>query len=98
MKGGNDLLYEEIVAYCNGNLKLVKTTLDYMNKKLELDFKKKEDIVLDEKYPKCESTKKKEDVVLDEKCPKCGSTIVLRNGKFGEFKACSNFPKCKYIA
>ena len=40
MKGGNDFLYEEIVAYCEGNLKLVKETLDYLYKKLELDFKK----------------------------------------------------------
>jgi len=30
-------------------------------------------------------------------CPKCGSSMVHRHGKFGEFEACSNFPKCKYI-
>ncbi|MDF1496975.1 MAG: restriction endonuclease [Patescibacteria group bacterium] len=29
-------------------------------------------------------------------CPKCGGTLVKRNGKFGEFKGCSNYPKCKY--
>ncbi|MBU0996887.1 MAG: type I DNA topoisomerase [Firmicutes bacterium] len=32
-----------------------------------------------------------------EVCPKCGSTMVHRHGKFGDFEACSNFPKCKYI-
>ncbi|MDR2100881.1 MAG: topoisomerase DNA-binding C4 zinc finger domain-containing protein, partial [Campylobacteraceae bacterium] len=31
-----------------------------------------------------------------EKCPECGSELVLRKGKFGEFVACSNYPKCKY--
>jgi DNA topoisomerase-1 len=31
-----------------------------------------------------------------EKCPECGSELVLRKGKFGEFIACSNYPKCKY--
>ncbi|MDR2790988.1 MAG: type I DNA topoisomerase [Campylobacteraceae bacterium] len=31
-----------------------------------------------------------------EKCPECGSELVLRVGKFGEFVACSNYPKCKY--
>ena len=29
-------------------------------------------------------------------CPECGGTLVKRNGKFGEFKGCSNYPKCKY--
>jgi DNA topoisomerase-1 len=32
-----------------------------------------------------------------EKCPKCGSDMVYRQGKFGPFEACSNFPTCKYI-
>ncbi len=30
-------------------------------------------------------------------CPKCGGELVYREGKFGRFIACSNFPKCKYI-
>ena len=30
-------------------------------------------------------------------CPECGSPLVVRNGKFGEFVACSNYPTCKYI-
>lgn len=29
-------------------------------------------------------------------CPKCGGEIVQRNGKYGSFKSCSNFPKCRY--
>jgi len=32
-----------------------------------------------------------------ESCPKCGSPMVHRIGKYGEFEACSNYPKCKYI-
>jgi DNA topoisomerase-1 len=32
-----------------------------------------------------------------EKCPECGSALVIRKGKYGEFTACSNYPKCKYI-
>ncbi|MBQ8444704.1 MAG: type I DNA topoisomerase, partial [Clostridia bacterium] len=28
-------------------------------------------------------------------CEKCGSKMLIRNGRFGEFLACSNFPKCK---
>jgi DNA topoisomerase-1 len=31
-----------------------------------------------------------------ENCPKCNSELLLRKGRYGEFIACSNFPKCKY--
>src|SRR3989339_513002 len=30
-----------------------------------------------------------------EKCEKCGSIMVIREGRFGKFMACSNFPKCR---
>ena len=33
---------------------------------------------------------------LEEKCPQCGSPLLLRKGRFGEFIACSTYPKCKY--
>lgn len=32
-----------------------------------------------------------------ELCPECNSPLVIRKGKYGEFVACSNYPKCKYI-
>jgi len=33
---------------------------------------------------------------LGRKCPKCGEELLLRSGRFGNFIACSGFPKCKY--
>ena len=30
-------------------------------------------------------------------CPRCGGKLVLRNGKYGQFWGCSNYPKCKFI-
>ena len=30
-------------------------------------------------------------------CPKCKSKLVKRNGKYGTFIGCSNYPKCKFI-
>ncbi|MBA1437666.1 MAG: type I DNA topoisomerase [Epsilonproteobacteria bacterium] len=33
---------------------------------------------------------------LGRNCPKCGSELLLRSGRYGEFVACSGFPKCKY--
>ncbi|MBV3443484.1 topoisomerase DNA-binding C4 zinc finger domain-containing protein [Prevotella copri] len=29
-------------------------------------------------------------------CPQCGGQLVLRNGRYGSFYGCSNFPKCKF--
>ena len=31
-----------------------------------------------------------------EKCPQCGEELLKRKGRYGEFIACSGFPKCKY--
>lgn len=30
-------------------------------------------------------------------CPRCRGNLVLRNGKYGDFWGCSNYPKCKFI-
>lgn len=30
------------------------------------------------------------------KCPECGGDLILRNGKYGEFYGCTNYPKCIY--
>lgn len=61
-------------------------------------------------FPKCRNTKALDEngnVVDKEKpkqpeqtgviCDKCGSPMVLRHGKFGDFLACSAYPKCKNI-
>src|SRR5437870_677969 len=58
-------------------------------------------------YPECKTTRKiasgtktpkKPDVILNETCPKCGQAkLAVKEGRFGEFTACSNYPKCKYI-
>ena len=36
-------------------------------------------------------------VLLDELCPECGKPLVKRNGRFGEFVACSGYPNCHFI-
>lgn len=59
------------------------------------------------RYPECKNRKSftkdangeikiEEPKVLEEKCPQCGNPLLLRKGKFGEFIACSTYPKCKY--
>ena len=35
-------------------------------------------------------------VETEARCEKCGSPMVVKNGKFGRFLACSNYPTCKF--
>ena len=30
-------------------------------------------------------------------CPRCGGNLVLRQGKYGQFYGCENYPKCKFL-
>jgi DNA topoisomerase-1 len=39
---------------------------------------------------------KKSGIPLDEKCPKCGADLVIKDGRFGRFKACTAYPGCKF--
>jgi DNA topoisomerase-1 len=39
---------------------------------------------------------KKMAIPTGEMCPKCGHELLRRKGRYGEFIACGNFPKCKY--
>ena len=59
-------------------------------------------------YPECKTTRKiittkqgmtaaKPDQILEEKCPNCDSNLVIKQGRFGEFTACTNYPNCKYV-
>ena len=48
--------------------------------------------VFQSKYGK----KIKDTSFVGKECPeKCGGTLVIKNGRFGQFYSCNNFPKCK---
>lgn len=34
--------------------------------------------------------------IADNICPRCGAHLVLRNGKYGKFYGCTNYPHCKF--
>ncbi|MDD4718627.1 MAG: type I DNA topoisomerase [Bacilli bacterium] len=57
-------------------------------------FYKEFEVALKEAFDNME---KKEPEKTGEECPNCNHPLVIRNGKYGEFVACSNFPECKYI-
>ena len=42
-------------------------------------------------------TMKAEPIETDIICDKCGHKMLLREGRFGKFLGCSNFPKCRNI-
>ena len=60
-------------------------------------------------YPECKHIKNEKTIVKDKEkekepeyvedmtCTKCGGKVVIKNGRFGKFYACSNYPKCKTI-
>ncbi|MBZ5555833.1 MAG: type I DNA topoisomerase [Acidobacteriia bacterium] len=60
-------------------------------------------------YPECKTTRKliatkqgglraaKPDQILDELCPRCNANLVIKQGRFGEFTACTKYPECKYV-
>ena len=61
--------------------------------KVLTDFWQKFEPLVDVAYKNME---KLEPEKVGEVCPECGGELVYRNGRYGKFIACSNFPKCKY--
>ena len=71
----------------DGTLEYLAVLSDFW-KDFEVDLKKAEEKIGSEdiKLPVEET-----DII----CDKCGAKMVVRNGKFGKFAACPNFPKCR---
>lgn len=38
----------------------------------------------------------REMIIRQRRCPHCGGELRLRNGKYGAFYGCSNYPKCRF--
>jgi DNA topoisomerase I len=58
-------------------------------------------------YPKCRNTREfsrvdgqiviKQPKYSGDKCPKCGKDMIVKNGRFGEYIACMNYPACPTV-
>ena len=35
-------------------------------------------------------------IPLEDVCPKCGKNLVIKEGRYGRFKACSGYPDCEF--
>ena len=44
-----------------------------------------------------EGSEAPEPVVSEEKCDKCGAPMLIKDGRFGKYLACSAYPECKNI-
>ncbi|TFG90190.1 MAG: type I DNA topoisomerase [Candidatus Atribacteria bacterium] len=75
--------------------------------RMVIKWGKKKQYLSCNRFPDCKNIKSfskdangkihiEEPELLEEKCPQCGSPLLLRKGRFGEFIACSTYPKCKY--
>ena len=51
----------------------------------------------DVRKKQAEKPKEEKKYVIVGKCPQCDGDLVEREGKFGKFVGCKNYPKCKYI-
>jgi len=55
-------------------------------------------LILDKDMNKAKNVEgvKSKGIPLDDMCPKCGSRLVIKEGRYGRFKACSSYPQCDY--
>jgi len=79
--------------------------------KLVIKWGKTGEFLACENYPNCTFTQnfrkdengtiipveKEEPVESGKKCEKCGRPMVYKQGRYGQFLACSGFPECKHI-
>ncbi len=89
-----EIVDETFTANMEDNLDLIaRNNVDWQN--ILRDFYFPFMTQIDKGNINIESLKKTEPVGRD--CPQCNSPLVKRKGRYGEFIACSGFPKCRYI-
>ena len=93
----NDVRSSDIIT-----LDELKDKLDTKNKLLKdkqtlaiaLKLEEKRIKISDEEHK--ENIAKRNKCIDDGICPDCGGKLILKNGKYGEFLGCSNYPRCKF--
>lgn len=76
------LSQEQVETYRERILEAVSTSAD--DRKLHLENV-------------CRNKERRDAAVTEGKCPLCGGNLVLRDGRYGQFYGCSNYPRCTYI-
>jgi len=92
-EGFSDIINVEYTANMENELdEIADNKLD--NVKVLKDFYNQFEPLVEDAFKNMEKNKPEE---TGENCPECGHPLVVRNGRYGEFVACSNYPECKYI-
>lgn len=92
-KNFNDIVNSEFTSKMEDKLDLIaENKSDWQEVLKEFYFPFMRQIEEGKKNIKSQKTFTK----LDESCPDCGGELAIRKGRYGEFVACLNFPKCKY--
>jgi hypothetical protein len=104
-----DLKLEQMKSEVVYSTKLLKTIKKYTNNEMSKDkveeiynyLKVLKGTVTTTKKQHVNSIKKnlaeRQTFVENNQCPKCGNHLLDKKGKYGSFKGCSNYPKCKFI-
>lgn len=83
------ILEFKTIKFTRSDIDLFKTKIDHAN--IDSKEKRKEHV----KQIK-QNVQKDKERVKSGNCPKCRGNLVERNGKYGSFTGCSNFPSCRY--
>lgn len=89
-----DFLVKEIRKY---DKEIVKEDIEEIKNniiKLNIEDKQRRKSHVKDIRIKVKSDNEKSDNMI---CPKCGGQLLKRNGKYGVFIGCSNYPKCRFI-
>ena len=85
-------LLDKIKSYNNQIIYNEEEIYNRINNLNILDKKERRQHIKNTKQKK--KIKEKESI---NKCPKCGGELVERNGLYGKFIGCSNYPRCRFI-
>ena len=78
----------------NHSEEVMENTIFYNGSNFDNEINNAEKELLDNKENlSTENKTEYEDII----CENCGAKMVVKNGRYGEFYACPNYPKCKNI-
>lgn len=76
---------------------LDKTTIDWIVKTIQQNhISANKEVLKRHKHNTQSQQYRSWNLINQGTCPRCGGQLTMRQGKFGSFYGCSNFPKCKF--
>ncbi len=69
--------------------------IDYRSS-IELAVIDDKEVVKNHKARVRQSLNQRNQLIANGICPRCGGHLVMRNGRYGSFYGCSNYPKCTF--